>query len=603
MAKADSGATSHYIRIADSVCLKNKTSYNGPAVLLPDAGSILPTHKGQLSLSKKLSKRAQTATALPELRSASLISLGQLCDDKCTIILDKKKMYAIKDKEIILQGDRNLTDGLWDIPIHKYDIDENNYKKPDQHGLSYLQTESCKYKLNMCNLATKSCKYKLNMCNTKKNLCIYNTTTNKQKKENEPFFRVFSGLNKLIDVNECDFLCNQQLKEDTRQYRKVQLQPKINVILRKDKTKSDLAQFHHGSLFSPVMSTMVQAIKNNHLTTWPGLSAKLITKNLPPVLATAKGHLNQERQNIQSTKPAKSYEEQLRVIKHNINRIKKNMPKGQSFQDALKADILDDAFPESDEDNKKTNDIIYHLYDSSEGVGYTDLTGRFPYRSSRGNEYIMVAYNYDANAILAEPVKNRQALTLTTAWRIIDNKFKTAGVQPRTYVMDNECSNDLKQALQKEKLDLQLVPPHIHRANKAERAIQTFKNHLKAGLATLNPDFPVREWDRLIPQAVLTLNLLRSARINPKLSAWAYLFGQYDWMKTPLAPPGTKVLVHMKPNNRNTWAQNGEEGWTIGYSPEHYRCIQVYFPKTRSERNVDTVTFPPTVIPFPQVNL
>ena len=108
-------------------------------------------------------------------------------------------------------------------------------------------------------------------------------------------------------MNECDFLCNQQLKDDTRQYRKVQLQPKINVILRKDKTKSDLAQFHHGSLFSPVMSTMVQAIKNNHLTAWPGLSAKLITKNLPPVLATSKGHLNQERQNIQSTKPAKSY--------------------------------------------------------------------------------------------------------------------------------------------------------------------------------------------------------------------------------------------------------------------------------------------------------
>ena len=33
----------------------------------------------------------------------------------------------------------------------------------------------------------------------------------------------------------------------------------------------------------------------------------------------------------------------------------------------------------------------------------------------------------------------------------MDEKFKTAGVQPKTYVMDNECSNELNQALQKDK--------------------------------------------------------------------------------------------------------------------------------------------------------
>ena len=34
-----------------------------------------------------------------------------------------------------------------------------------------------------------------------------------------------------------------------------------------------------------------------------------------------------------------------------------------------------------------------------------DLMGRFPYQSSRGHEYILVAYNYDGNAILAQPLK------------------------------------------------------------------------------------------------------------------------------------------------------------------------------------------------------
>ena len=67
------------------------------------------------------------------------------------------------------------------------------------------------------------------------------------------------------------------------------------------------------------------------------------------------------------------------------------------------------------------------------------------------------------------------------------------------------------------------MPLHNHRANVAERAIQTFKNHFKAGLASVDEQFPIAEWDRLLDQAFLTLNLLRTARVNPKLSAHAYL--------------------------------------------------------------------------------
>ena len=70
-------------------------------------------------------------------------------------------------------------------------------------------------------------------------------------------------------MNECEIVCNQQLKEDTRQYLKMNIQQKINVILRKDKTKQDLAQYHHGSLYSPVQSTLVHAINNNQLTSFP----------------------------------------------------------------------------------------------------------------------------------------------------------------------------------------------------------------------------------------------------------------------------------------------------------------------------------------------
>ena len=71
---------------------------------------------------------------------------------------------------------------------------------------------------------------------------------------------------------------------------------------------------------------------------------------------------------------------------------------------------------------------MYYICNSINVVAYTDLIGKFPYCSTRGNNYIMVVYNYDGNAILAEPVKNKQAATLLESWKIIHEKIIKAGV-------------------------------------------------------------------------------------------------------------------------------------------------------------------------------
>ena len=122
-------------------------------------------------------------------------------------------------------------------------------------------------------------------------------------------------------------------------------------------------------------------------------------------------------------------------------------------------------------------------------------------------------------------------------------------------------------------------------------------------LALCDPEFPMAQWDLLLPQAFLTLNLLRAARCNPKLSAHAYLKGNFNYSATPLAPPGTRVVAHTKSDTRTTWALNGESGWYIGPSPEHYRCVQVYFPRTRTTRHCDTVEFFPTIFKVPKMSL
>ena len=131
----------------------------------------------------------------------------------------------------------------------------------------------------------------------------------------------------------------------------------------------------------------------------------------------------------------------------------------------------------------------------------------------------MVVYHYNATVIFIEPITNRQLATLTVAWKIIKNRLKAAEVAPKSYIMDNECSDDLKATLSKKKLEFQLVPTRIHRANKVERVINTFKGHLKAGLDTLNSDFPIHNWDRILTPCELTLNILQVTRINLKLLA------------------------------------------------------------------------------------
>ena len=79
---------------------------------------------------------------------------------------------------------------------------------------------------------------------------------------------------------------------------------------------------------------------------------------IPPTLATEKGHFNQERQNIQSTKPAARYDQRLKIIRYNFRKTKKNLPLGKIFCEALEEDIIADAFPIPDERHLKRKKLL-----------------------------------------------------------------------------------------------------------------------------------------------------------------------------------------------------------------------------------------------------
>ena len=63
-------------------------------------------------------------------------------------------------------------------------------------------------------------------------------------------------------------------------------------------TKAKHMEYLHAAVFSPVPATCIKAIQKKIFTSWPGLTAKAVTKHLPKSIATSKGNLDQKRKNI-----------------------------------------------------------------------------------------------------------------------------------------------------------------------------------------------------------------------------------------------------------------------------------------------------------------
>ena len=156
----------------------------------------------------------------------------------------------------------------------------------------------------------------------------------------------------------------------------------INYIVQKDQPKYKLASYLHACLFSPSLSTLQKSITNNNLLSFPNIDRINFKQALGPTKSEAKGHLDQEASGLQSTKKEA------------------------------------DAFPAKAEPSYQA---ILSMIESSNlnQKSYLDITGKFPHTSSRGYKYVLVVYDHDSNAVLAQTLKTRQATEITTAWQLL----------------------------------------------------------------------------------------------------------------------------------------------------------------------------------------
>jgi hypothetical protein len=245
--------------------------------------------------------------------------------------------------------------------------------------------------------------------------------------------------------------------------------------------------FAKNALLRCSLSTMDTSLEKDYLPPFPGLTLKSFRNNLPHSEATTMGHLDNIRKNTRSTKKA---------------------PKKQPWPPADPYD-----FPPQPENTTRTHTCFLAVTETKNCV-YTDQVGRLPQPSSKGNNYILIAYDYDSNCIFMRPLRNRKAETLTSAVANIHATLSKGGCKPKFHCL--ECPQLLKDYCVRKGIEYKLVPPNDHRANAAERGVRTSKNHLAATWAGADDHFPMHLWDKTLPQAEMTVNFLRGSRSRIK---------------------------------------------------------------------------------------
>ena len=320
-------------------------------------------------------------------------------------------------------------------------------------------------------------------------------------------------------------------------------------------TAGDRVEFFSRVFCSPVETTLINAVTKGWIQ-FPGITANILKRHRKRLRTheSAAGHLDQVHQN------------------HH------------------RRDVHTSESMSKDPHEKTPINILTHVH--TEG-NHMDSTGRFPVVSHRGNQYNLVLHSEGANYIKIIPMQTRSKQSYLKAHQIALDFYEEFGYTPTFQRLDNEISNDFMAHLQSKNIKIDLVPPHQHRRNKAERDIRTYKNHFIAALAGVDPNFPMMAWDELIPQIETTLNLLRPSTTHPRMSAWEAVHGKYDFEAHPMAPPGTAITIHEKPGQRATWSKHGIKGFYLGPAMDTYRCYRVWVKDVSSTRVTDTVAWHP----------
>ena len=102
------------------------------SVRVANGANIESSTRATIPLAAELSSAGQVDHIFDDLKSGSLISIGQLCNDDCIALFTKYHVDIIKHHKVIIQGKRNPTNGLWNIPLSPPSQAASSPRSPSQ---------------------------------------------------------------------------------------------------------------------------------------------------------------------------------------------------------------------------------------------------------------------------------------------------------------------------------------------------------------------------------------------------------------------------------------------------------------------------------------
>ncbi len=253
----------------------------------------------------------------------------------------------------------------------------------------------------------------------------------------------------------------------------------------------------HAAAGFPPKATWLKAVRQSNYSTWPLIIVKNVAKYFPELEEIQMGHMQGQRQGVQSTCP----------IDAPVAINKANLPDTTA--------PVTNPLPSA---HIVAHKVLIWIIDLKDTL-YTDQTGRFPFVSSLGNRYIIILHHMDSNSSWSKALKNKSKGELILACRCALAQMARRGIVPRHQILNNQALFAYKTEIELTKMMYKLVPPNNHCRNLAKKAIQFFKDHMVSVLSGCLPTMPMHLWCQLLPRSNVNCFFFASQRPIP--TSWS----------------------------------------------------------------------------------
>lgn len=100
---------------------------------------------------------------------------------------------------------------------------------------------------------------------------------------------------------------------------------------------------------------------------------------------------------------------------------------------------------------------------------FSNQTGKFPYTSRAGYQYIMILYLVDANVILVEPTTKKMVKELGCAYQKLHDQITELGHPVKIHIINDEVMKSYRSKMRKKKSKYQLVKISIGASSQTQK--------------------------------------------------------------------------------------------------------------------------------------